>query len=255
MAAPEAAPDQPKQRKHKRAKFDKGKQKELLPAVSGYTLHRVGINIPLAPVFANDIRRGVMEVLDHFVTHFVPCLGFVLVTYNAETLAIDPFIDLIDPTAMMLVRVTFEGLGWRPSIGSRIKARLAHSVQSHVSLIVHNTFNASIAADHLPKDRYRYDPDQEDPHSMLNANLPVDDFYADQWKEADDAQRRYRGSGASTGVEGGIQDLELASSETEAEVAPQTVATDNGHLGCWIDTETKLPIGDAKGYLTFTVIG
>ena len=217
-------------------------RKSVPPADSGYRQYAVDINIPLGPIFSNKIREGIVQVLDGFVGHYIPSLGFVLLTFSPNTVSISPEISLIEPTAFMICRVSFQAVGWRPVIGSTLRGKLVHSVQSHASLIINSTFNASIAADHLPPDKYHYDPDAVDPHSELDSHLMMDDFYADQWQDADKQQLARRGRHESEDV---VMLAGMTSTQDERDVS----------LGCWVHKKSKRPLGGDDGMLSFTVIG
>jgi hypothetical protein len=207
-------------------------------SVDAFRFYRVAMDLPLAPVHASDPRKGIQEALDRFLTKFIPSLGFVLLTVNFESLTLLPVARLLDPTANMVCKVNFEGLGWRPAMGSTLRGRLMHSTRSHVSLILHNAFNASISSSHIPTDAYHWDPDMPNPNA--GPETAMEDFYARKWREADEEQARFNGK---TGLETEVRDLDLESVEPE------------GEIGCWVHTATGLPMGDGQGFVAFRVIG
>ena len=100
---------------------------------------------------------------------YIPNLGGVLVAHsNAHYLRKEGLID--GDSAFSLAPVSFDAIVWRPELGmelgtcgylelwmlTRAEGSIALSSPSHVSLLLHGTFNAAISAAHLPSSRYEF---------------------------------------------------------------------------------------------------
>ena len=169
-------------------------------------------------------------------SRYIPTLGVVLCTVNHETLQLANTAALITPTAIAGVPVIFECLGWRPRIGTSLTARLVTHTREHVSLLIHNAFNAKISAEHIPKDQYHFNPDQFAP-------VYENDAFAQVFKDMELEIEEKRKAEEAEEARVQIEDLEIASNIDEAQqkdraasVAPSTAA--EGHMGCWVHTES-----------------
>lgn len=91
---------------------------------------------------------------------FVPPLNGVLVSHGqiyflteAGSQSASAIIDA--DSAFAKARVAVECCVWRPKIGAKLQGHITLQTPSHVSLLVHSTFNASIPKSHL-EERYEY---------------------------------------------------------------------------------------------------
>jgi len=177
------------------------------------------------------------------VYRYVPSLGVVLCTVSHETLQIAPTAHLVTPTAIAAVPVIFECIGWRPKIGSSLSARVVTHTREHVSLLIHNAFNAKISSEHIPSDQYSFDSDKMAPAIELNS------LWQAEWEKLREEEEMTRAQ---------IEGLEIASNIDEAQTeraGSVAQSTAEGHVGCWVDRETGEPLGGEDGLIEFKVIG
>lgn len=206
------------------------------------------MDIPLAPVHAGNLRAGITEVLERWLTRYIPSLGFVLLGIDHATLSLPKTARVLPPTAMALVRgVTFNAFGWRPTMGSKLRGRILHSTRSNVSLILYGTFNATIDASQLPSDSFMWDPEMVSPVQPIEQE-EEDDFYKEMYRQEEEEVKKEEGSHEVTE---GLSELALQQRQMQAESQEQQEHV----LGCWVDRSTNRPVGDQDGMLEFTVVG
>lgn len=202
------------------------------------------MDIPLAPVHSGDLRAGIHQVLERWLTRYIPSLGFVLLAIDYDTLHCPTTARILPPTAMALVQgVQFSALGWRPTVGTKLKGRIMHSTRSNISLIVHNTFNAVIDAKHLPMDTYTWDSERVNPVPPYEPL--TDDFFKDMFKQEEDEEAATNANGIQEGLS------ELALQQKQQEETQEQEST----IGCWVLQQNQQPVGDGQGMLEFTVVG
>lgn len=134
-----------------------------------------------------------------------------------------------------------------------------------ISLLLHNLFNASISADHIPKDRYEWDPEAKLPYSLASTGL-VRGVQSQSQGEVKAASTPGKPSTGQTSEEHeGATSQMIEGEEVEAE-PKDGAAQDEGEeneddgdddtvRGCWVDKETREPLGGFDGEITFKVIG
>lgn len=213
----------------------------------GFLWRRFTIDIPLAPVHSGDLREGIEQVLDKWISRYVPTLGFVLLSVNHESLVCPKSARLLPPGAMALAQgVTFEALGWRPTVGSKLKGRIMHSTRSNISLIINNTFNAVIESQHIPTDLFTWDSEKTNP---IPPYEPLeDDFYKDMFQQEEQEEAAEAATAQVEGATEGLEELALQQKQ-KAEQEPESV------IGCWVHKSRNEPVGSEEGMLEFTVIG
>lgn len=129
-----------------------------------------------------------------------------------------------------------------PAVGT-----LTLSSPSHVSLLLHNLFNASIPSSHVPSDTWVFDPDCPVPAVVLerrNAAVPLKSVVDEVVRSA---EKSVEGEGAETG------EVE----EPKLEEAKEEEAEEEGHdaeRGWWVHRATREPLGGKDGRLEFTLV-
>ncbi|RPD57605.1 hypothetical protein L226DRAFT_610642 [Lentinus tigrinus ALCF2SS1-7] len=178
---------------------------------------RASLNVSVSPVFANDLRGGVEEMLDSMLMRYIPALrGVVLAHDRLEFL--DKVATIKADCPFANCRVAFDATVWSPQVGMKLSGKINLCSPDHISLLVHRTFNVSIPRHHIPTDSYEfeYGPAENDPEF---------------------------GAGQENAVEG-------AAGEEGAEGHGRI---DGG--GRWVHKSTGTKLGDPDGYLEFTVVG
>uniref|UniRef100_A0A0K3CR30 RPA43 OB domain-containing protein n=1 Tax=Rhodotorula toruloides TaxID=5286 RepID=A0A0K3CR30_RHOTO len=93
-------------------------------------------------------------------------------------------LPMVDGSGFTLANVEWEGVGWRPRVGMKVVGTLTLATPSHVSLLLHNLFNASIPSSHIPTSTYEYDPECPVPAVVLErrtATVPFATNVAKGW--------------------------------------------------------------------------
>ncbi|KAJ9101038.1 hypothetical protein QFC21_003256 [Naganishia friedmannii] len=77
------------------------------------------IRLSIPPVFAGDLRRGAMEMLDSLVMRYTPALQAVLLAYSNIRFA-DTTANILNDCPFAIVDVSFNAVVWSPKIGHRL---------------------------------------------------------------------------------------------------------------------------------------
>ncbi|KAH9948666.1 hypothetical protein B0H21DRAFT_655967, partial [Amylocystis lapponica] len=173
--------------------------------------------VSISPVFANNLRAGVDEMLDSMLMRYIPALqGVVLAHDNLRFLDSTAAIKADCPFANC--RVAFDATVWSPQVGMKLVGRVNLCSPDHVSLLVHRTFNVSIPRHHIPvaEWEFEYGPVANDPEF---------------------------GAAAAEG--------EVLPNESGEDI-PQEDAEGGGR---WVHKVTATKLGGSKGYVEFTVVG
>lgn len=151
--------------------------------------------------------------------------------------------------------------------------KLSLATPSVVSLLLHNLFNASIAAEHIPPE-YEWDADAILPYSLApppiagsKAATAHESIQArdDRQKkeEAEAGQEDDAAENAAKTVKEGEEEEEEQHEPTEYEegvedqikAEVQEEEQYRTERGCWVHRETREPLGGNDGIISFTVIG
>ncbi|KAJ9118558.1 hypothetical protein QFC22_003778 [Naganishia vaughanmartiniae] len=116
------------------------------------------IRLSIPPVFAGDLTRGAMEMLDSLVMRYTPALQAVLLAYSNIQFA-DTTANILNDCPFAIADVSFNAVVWSPKIGHRLAGSHSLSSASHISLILYKTFNVSIPIHNIPLDEYEFDED------------------------------------------------------------------------------------------------
>ncbi|KAH7888852.1 hypothetical protein F5I97DRAFT_1935292 [Phlebopus sp. FC_14] len=204
--------------------------------------HVIGASIVLSvpPVFANDLRAGVEEMLDSMVMRYIPSLRGVLLAHsNLQFLSKTASIRGDCPFA--ICHVSFDATVWSPCVSMKLVGKINLCSPDHVSLLVHRTFNVSIPRHHIPQDQwvFEYGPAENDP----------------EYGEG----RELGSSGGEGWVDESSKEELVKTADGDAEM--QDVDNTDKHpgetesSGRWVHHLTGCKLGDPDGYLEFTVIG
>ncbi|GAA5914164.1 hypothetical protein JCM8208_003924 [Rhodotorula glutinis] len=186
-------------------------------------------------------------------------------------------LPMVQGTGFTLANVEWEGVGWRPRVGMKLLGTLTLASPSHVSLLLHNLFNASIPSSHIPSHDYEFDPDCAVPPIVLerrNANVPLHSV-------VDSVKRRAGAAAAADGGEGAVEETvtgepgsehlvpqsaageaDVAKAEEDAEEdqdAEDELKEDedealHAERGWWVHRTTREPLGGSDGRIEFTLV-
>ncbi|CAO1634710.1 unnamed protein product [Sympodiomycopsis kandeliae] len=166
------------------------------PLSSAFEIQYPVITLSIPPIHASQPTVALSEIFDSLVMRFIPPLNGVLVSHGESYFLVDGKVSKdekdVPPSAIIdsdgafaSVRAGVECCVWRPRIGQKIQGRITLSTPSHVSLLIHSTFNASIPSNHM--EDYEYveghsgnaasNEDEEGDEEMLDGNDQDDDGY------------------------------------------------------------------------------
>ncbi|GAA5937003.1 uncharacterized protein JCM15063_000125 [Sporobolomyces koalae] len=163
-------------------------------------------------------------------------------------------LPMIDGSGFTLADVEWRGLGWKPRVGMKVVGTPTLSTSSHISLLLHNLFNASIPSSHIPRDQYEFDPEcpvpavvlerrqQQQLHPKATAAVDLEAVAKKQQREA-------------LGIEGDDAD-DSDSDDEQDERDDKEEEEEEGQYseqGWWVDKQTREPLGGASGRIEFTI--
>ncbi|GAA5951130.1 hypothetical protein JCM3765_002393 [Sporobolomyces pararoseus] len=164
-------------------------------------------------------------------------------------------LPMIDGSGFTLADVEWKGLGWRPKVGMKLIGTPTLSTSSHVSLLLHNLFNASIPSSHIPKDKYEFDPNCPVPSIVLERRQqqPKPGKSVQELELAAKKARR-----EALGIEGDEEEEEGDSDDDddneEEKPAEEEEEEEFEEQGWWVDKQTRQPLGGQQGRIEFTLV-
>ncbi|KAL8280532.1 hypothetical protein RQP46_007180 [Phenoliferia psychrophenolica] len=166
-------------------------------------------------------------------------------------------LPMIAGSGFALPTVEFQGLAWRPRIGQRIVGSPSLSTPSHISLLLHNLFNASIPASQIPTDLYHFDSDYPVPEA-IQARQRLETTFPTQVL----AQAAVAVEEPAEGEEESEEEDEESKAERLQQEEEDRVKTEEeleratyGAHGWWRHKVTNEPLGGAEGRVEFVIVG
>ncbi|KAM0751742.1 hypothetical protein T439DRAFT_379837 [Meredithblackwellia eburnea MCA 4105] len=156
-------------------------------------------------------------------------------------------LPMITGSGFALPTVAFQGLAWRPRIGQRIVGSPTLSTPSHISLLIHNLFNASIPASQIPSDLYYYDPEYPVPEEIQARQRLPNLFPAEAVAKAEKEAEEEAGEGEEQEVEDEEEESKKEEEDVEREMYSQR--------GWWRRRGTDEALGGANGRVEFVIVG
>lgn len=126
------------------------------------------------------------------------------------------------------------------------------STPSHISLLLHDLFNASIPATHIPIDQFYFDPEFPVPDAIQQRQkleFPTAEPIAES-KVDEDAEN-------GAGEEGSESEDQDEEEEAADKVAKHVEAEEDLYRqhGWWLHLDTNEPLGGEEGRIEFTIVG
>lgn len=199
--------------------MEESASKRRAPAKSSNTLNADGISecfrvartkmyVSLAPCHITNPINGIKEQhLDPLIMTYFPKAQGVVLSYSSITVnkshestdSNDEPITLAKVTEsspFTFMWITVDLLIWRPQIGDMLEGYIYMQTASHIGLLIHDTFNASIKMRNIPQD-WQFIPSQ------------ADEFAEDEEEATDGKSSKFRSygywaDGSETKVEGKI---------------------------------------------------
>jgi DNA-directed RNA polymerase I subunit RPA43 len=180
------------------------------------------IDISIPPALIHDPHRAADELMDTLLMRYVPQMSGVLLSHHNITF-LRQYAKIDSDGAYSIIPAGMTCLVWAPEVGMRLEGQIQLSTPSHVSLLVHGIFNASITSAHLPS-------------TMETSHSSKDTVY--QWHEFQD----------------GENDVKM---EVVQDSNGDILADDSGEksTGYWVSKESGERLGGKDGKVVFTVVG
>lgn len=226
------------------------KMKGKGPAESAFKTIFPNITLCIPPVLMHDPHKAANEQLDSLLMRYVPQMGGVLMSHS-ELKFLEKLGKIDGDGAFANVFINVSGLVWAPKIGMRLEGKIKLSTPSHVSLLVHGIFNASITSAHLPSI-------QEMAHMPKETGFEWQEFPEEEYEDV--AMEEPTEIKSEDQTDGEVIDAAEKALQSENEAAADEVpvneeAVGEKSTGCWIDKKTGERLGGESGTVTFTVVG
>ncbi|KAL7417743.1 hypothetical protein BDY24DRAFT_438059 [Mrakia frigida] len=147
-------------------KSKKSKPSSVVAVASGsasaspFTHITTTMRVSVPPYFSGSqgggLRGGVEELLDSMVMRYIPTLSGVLLSHSNHTFPSDSA-NILNDCPFAITDVSFDAIIWAPQVGQTLVGTHSLSSPSHISLLIHKTFNVSIPLPHIPTDLYYFD--------------------------------------------------------------------------------------------------
>ncbi|CDZ96800.1 DNA-dependent RNA polymerase I [Phaffia rhodozyma] len=138
-----------------------GSDSEDVTIHSPFTYQATQMKLSVPPAFVGNLRGGVAEMLDSLVMKYVPKLQGVLLSHS-NLQFMSPVSNVLNDCPFAISDVQFGAIIWAPKTGQTLEGTHSISSPSHISLLIHKTFNVSIPMHHIPSDEYYFDPSLAD---------------------------------------------------------------------------------------------
>lgn len=163
-------------------------------------------------------------------------------------------LPMIDGSGFALADVEWKGLGWRPQVGMKLVGTPTLSTSSHISLLLHNLFNASIPSSHIPSDQYEFDPSCPVPAVVLERRQqqPKPQKSVQELELAAKKAKR-----EALGIDGDDEDGQESDDDEEEKEGMEDEGDDEEQFaeqGWWVDKRTRQPLGGPQGRIEFTLV-
>ncbi|KAJ2910452.1 hypothetical protein GGI21_000863 [Coemansia aciculifera] len=207
---------------------------------SSFTECTAKLTVTLAPMYSRDHMAGVHATLNNMLLHYVPQVRGVVLAYSKVKPRSDKALMFFDSPFGQL-EISARLLLWRPIAGMTLKGQINVQSPDHIGLLLWDTFNASIPASFIPKDKYEWRPFNEDEiAARALPTLQSSDAVANGGPEDD--------SSSNTDVATTLQ----GQGDADVPVSPYTSGNRYGS-GEWVVKGTSQCVG-ADGNLEFVVV-
>lgn len=135
--------------------------------------------VSLAPMFVCEPIKGIkIQHLDNLIMTYYPKVEGVILAYEIVSLSNQhksmdeegndiTLLKISESSPFTFLWLTVEFLVWKPQVGDTLEGNIFMQTASHIGLLVHETFNASIKKYCIPSD-WRFVPIQADEYADEN---------------------------------------------------------------------------------------
>ena len=160
---------------------DQIKTTKHAPNVVSPLLHkqRLSMIISLLPVSLGSVKENLEDAMKGFLLKFSAGFGGILLAFQDLEVINGGKGRIIGELPYIHYEVECSALIFKPQTGVEMNGMIVESFDSHVSMIVHQYFNASITAQHLRDSGFKYDTSgcrwvhAEDDNKTLSTNTLV----------------------------------------------------------------------------------
>lgn len=124
---------------------------------SSFTECTARLTVTLAPVHSQDPWVGIYETLNNMLLRFVPQVRGVVLSYSKVKSQSKTALIMFDSPYSQL-DISAKLLLWRPTSGMTLKGQINVQSPDHIGLLLWDTFNASIPASFIPKEKFEWRP-------------------------------------------------------------------------------------------------
>ncbi|KAI9501646.1 hypothetical protein GGI25_002960 [Coemansia spiralis] len=123
------------------------------------------LTVTLSPVYSRDSWAGIHETLNSMLLRFVPQVRGVVLSYS-KVKQLSNSALMFNDSPFSQLKVAARLLLWRPIAGMSLRGSINVQSPDHIGLLLWDTFNASIPASFIPKDKYEWRPFSDDEISV-----------------------------------------------------------------------------------------
>lgn len=209
---------------------------------SSFTECTAKLTVTLAPAYSRDHWAGIHEALNNMLLHYVPQVRGVILAYSKVKPRSDTALMFFDSPYGQL-EVSARLLLWRPIAGMALRGQINVQSPDHIGMLLWDTFNASIPASFIPKDKYEWRPFNDE--EIAARALPT---YNQSEAGADGELEDENGSNADVDVAMAAQ----GGSDADVPASPYISGNRYGS-GEWVVKGTSQCVG-SEGSLEFVVV-
>ncbi|KAJ1646236.1 hypothetical protein LPJ64_002255 [Coemansia asiatica] len=202
------------------------------------------LTVTLAPVYSRDFMAGVHETLNNMLLRFVPQIRGVVLSYSKVKVLTDSALISNDSPYGQL-EISARLMLWRPISGMTLEGVINVQSPDHIGMLLWDTFNASIPASFIPKDKYEWRPFSDE--EIASRVVPISQ--KDESEETTDNDDNNSIDQAISKEGSEYSDAE----QSDAAAVPLDISGNKYGSGEWVFKGTSQSIG-ANGALEFVVV-
>ncbi|KAJ1891759.1 hypothetical protein LPJ66_006736 [Kickxella alabastrina] len=184
------------------------------------------LTVTLAAIHSRDFWAGVYETLNGVLLHFVPQVRGVVLSYSKVKLLSDSAL-LFNDSPYAQLEISAKLLLWRPVSGMSLEGTINVQSPDHIGMLLWDTFNASIPASFIPKDKYEWRPFSDEEIAARAAPVSNNNNASDNEQDEDEAEASTMQIDAY-GVPSGFGENKFGSGEWVHKGTSQSIGADGG---------------------------
>ncbi|KAJ2508423.1 hypothetical protein GGI11_006085 [Coemansia sp. RSA 2049] len=196
------------------------------------------LTVTLAPVHSCDLWTGINEALNSMLLRFVPQVRGVVLSYSKVTPLSDTAL-LFNDSPFGQLDISAKLLLWRPIAGMALSGSINVQSPDHIGLLLWDTFNASIPASFIPKDKYEWRPFSDEEISIRASTASTNTKSTDVDTNGDGDADETTDSAAQSHIQQSVASLEISGNKFGS--------------GEWVRRGTSESVG-SSGSLDFVVV-